>query len=86
MEDFSLSTHENFWKAFQSAQNGKAEDEIRKMFPAIEVKLTIAYEKGAANLGALADCIIDLDPNCDQAVVQIRYELREGEIAAFLQR
>ena len=83
LEDFSLSAHEDFWKAFRAKQDSKSEDEIRKLFPTIEAKLTIAYEKGAANLGVLGDCIIDLDPNCDQAVVQIRYELREGEISAF---
>jgi predicted ATP-dependent endonuclease of OLD family len=83
MEDFSLSAHESFWKAFRAKLDGKTEDEIRKLFPVIEVKLTIAYEKSAPNLGFLGDCIIDLDSNCDQAVVQIRHELREGEIATF---
>jgi putative ATP-dependent endonuclease of OLD family len=83
LEDFSLSAHEDFWKAFRAKLDGKPEDEIRKLFPTIEAKLTIAYEKGAANLGVLGDCIIDIDPNCDQAVVQIRYELRESEISAF---
>ena len=83
LEDFSLSAHEDFWKAFRAKLDGKPDDEIRKLFPTIEAKLTIAYEKGAANLGVLGNCIIDLDPNCDQAEVQIRHELREGEISAF---
>jgi putative ATP-dependent endonuclease of OLD family len=83
LEDFSLSAHEGFWKAFQAREQKKSDDEIRKLFPTIEFKLTIAYDKAAANLGVLSDCIIDLDPNCEQAVVQIRYSLREGEIAAF---
>jgi putative ATP-dependent endonuclease of OLD family len=83
LEDFSLSAHEGFWKAFQAREQKKTDDEIRKLFPTIEVRLTIAYEKAAANLGVLGDCIIDLDPNCEQAVVQILYALREGEISAF---
>lgn len=83
LEDFSLSAHEGFWSAFQAQQQKKSDDEIRKLFPSIEVKLTIAYDKAAANLGVLGDCIIDLDPNCEQAVVQIRYALREGGIPAF---
>ena len=83
LEDFSLSTHEGFWNAIQAKEQNKTDDEIRKLFPTIEVKLTIAYDKAAANLGVLGDCIIDLDPNCEQAVVQIRYALREGEIIAF---
>lgn len=83
LEDFSLSAHEGFWKAFQAREQKQTDDEIRKLFPTIEVKLTIVYDKAAATLGVLGDCIIDLDPNCEQAVVQIRYALREGEISAF---
>ncbi|MFZ4777405.1 MAG: ATP-dependent nuclease [Terrimicrobiaceae bacterium] len=83
LEDFSLSAHEDFWKAFRAKLDGKPEDEIRKLFPTIEAKLTIAYDKGTANLGVLGDFIIDLDPNCDQVLVQIRYQLRDGEIPAF---
>jgi predicted ATP-dependent endonuclease of OLD family len=83
LEDFSLSAHEGFWKAFQAREQKNTDDEIRKLFPTIEVKLTISYDKAAANLGALGDCIIDLDPNCEHAVVQILYALRDGEISAF---
>lgn len=83
LEDFSLSAHENFWKAFRAKLDGKSDDEIRTLFPTIEAKLTIAYEKGAANLGVLGECIIDLDQNCEQALVQIRYAIRKGEISAF---
>jgi len=83
LEDFSLSAHEEFWKAFRAQQEAKREDEVRKLLPAIEVKLTIAYEKDAANLGVLGECIIDLDLNCTEAVVQIRYQLKEGDISSF---
>src|SRR5262245_16088329 len=68
LEDFSLSTHEGFWEAFRAKEDKKSDDEIRKLLPGIEVKLTIAYDKTAANLGVLGDCIIDLDPDCEQAL------------------
>ena len=83
LEDFSLSAHENFWKAFRAQQEAKAEDEIRKLLPTIEAKLTIAYEKDAANYGVLGECIIDLDPSCTEAVVEIRYQLKDGGISSF---
>src|SRR5690606_26953739 len=67
LEDFSLSAHESFWKAFQAKEQKKTEDEIRKLLPAIEVNLAISYERAAANLGVLSDCIIDLDSSCEQA-------------------
>jgi len=76
LEDFSLSAHEEFWRAFRAQQEAKTEDEIRKLLPAIETKLTIAYEKDAANLGVLGECIIDLDPNCTEAFLKILYQLK----------
>ena len=83
LEDFSLSAHEGFWQAFQASEQKKTDDEIRALFPTIEVNLTIVYDKAATKLGVLGDCIIDLDPNCEQAVVQIRYAMRGGEISTF---
>ena len=83
LEDFTLTAHEEFWTAFRSKMDGKSEDEVRKILPSIKAKLTIAYEKGLANLGVLGDCIIDLDTKCDKVQVQICYESRAGEISAF---
>ncbi len=83
MEDFSLAAHEGFWKAFQAREQKETDDAIRKLFPTIEVKLIIAYEKAATILGVLSECIIDLDPNCELAVIHICYSLREGEISNF---
>ncbi len=83
LEDFSLSAHEGFWQAFQAWEQKKTDDEIRALFPTIEVNLTIVYDKAAVKLGVLGDCIIDLDPNCEQAVVQIRYAIRGGAISTF---
>ncbi len=82
-EDFSLSTHEDFWKAFRAKQEGQDEDKVRKLLPTIEVKLTVLYGKDETNLGILGDCIVDLDQNCDHVVFRILYQLKEGEIAAF---
>lgn len=82
LEDYSLSAHEGFWKAFQARSQNRPDEEIRRLFPAIEVKLTIVYDR-TATLGVLNECIIDLDTNCDQAVVHVRHGLRAGEIPAF---
>jgi len=85
LEDFSLSAHEDFWKAFLLKRQDHKEDEIRKALPSIEAKLTINYDKNAPSLGALADFIIDLDPACTQALIVIRYQLKDGEIDAFFE-
>ncbi len=83
LEDFSLSAHEYFWKAFLAQQEAKAEHEIRKLLPAIEVRLTIIYEKDATSLGVLGECVIDLDVECTSVVLEICFRLKDGGISSF---
>jgi putative ATP-dependent endonuclease of the OLD family len=85
LEDFSVAAHEGFVQAFELAL-AKADDvEVRAALPAIEVALTLSYEAAAASLGPLTDFIIDLDPGCTEARIDIRYELEKGRIGAFLE-
>ncbi len=85
LEDFSLSALEGFWSAFLLKTKKVDEKEIRIALPIIEVKLLINYDKNAANLGPLAEFIIDLEPDCTQALIVIRYQLKDGQIDAFFE-
>jgi putative ATP-dependent endonuclease of the OLD family len=84
LEDFSLGVHEQFWAAYNLKKNGKDEAEIRESLPVIEVKLTLSYDKDTA-LGPLSDFIIDLNPDCTEALLDIRYQLEEGKIEPFFE-
>ena len=79
LEDFSLGAHEQFRVAFSLKQQGKTEVEIRAALPAIEMRLTFAYDR-AGNFGPLGEFVIDLDDACTEAVAEIRYELDDGKI------
>ena len=83
LEDFSLSVHEQFWNAFLFKCQRCEENKIREAFPVIEVKLTISYDKSNSSLGQLGDFIIDLNPDCTETLIVIRYQLKDGEIDAF---
>jgi energy-coupling factor transporter ATP-binding protein EcfA2 len=85
LEDFSLSVFERFWVAFGLKYQGREEIEIREALPIIEIKLTMSYDKNASNLGVLGDFIIDLNPECTEALIVIRYQLKDGEIDAFFE-
>ncbi len=85
LEDFSLSTHEQFWKAFVFKTEGCEEEKVRAALPTIEVKLTISYDKKDSVLGPLSDFIIDLNPDCTETLVVMRYQLKDGEIDSFFQ-
>ncbi len=83
LEDFSLSTHEQFWHAFLLRDQGQQEDQIRNSLPIIEVKLTIKYDEETSSLGPLGDFVIDLNPECTEVLIVISYQLKDGEIEAF---
>jgi predicted ATP-dependent endonuclease of OLD family len=80
LEDFSLSVYERFWDAFALQEEGQDEETIREALPIIEVELSISYDKNAQSLGPLSEFIIDLDPECTEALVVIRYQLKDGEL------
>ena len=68
--------------AFVLKSKGGNIDDIRDVLPFIEVKLTITYDKNASSLGSLGNFIIDLNPDCTEVLIVIRYQLKDGEIDA----
>jgi putative ATP-dependent endonuclease of the OLD family len=82
LEDFSVSTHPSFWDAFVQKAKGLPEEEVRKILPSIEINLTFSYKKNEA-FGALSDFIVDLNPACTEALVVIKYRLKDGKLDDF---
>jgi predicted ATP-dependent endonuclease of OLD family len=85
LEDFSLSCCEKFWEAFAKKVNGSEDEEVRKHLPCIQVNLYLSYEAAAIDLGALSNFIIDLNPECTTAILELTYELSEGKIDEFFE-
>jgi len=78
-EDFSFCAHKRFWDAFAAQAAGQSEEEIRKLLPAIEIRLTFSYEKSEP-LGLLSDFIVDLAPDSTDALIVIQYALLDGKL------
>jgi putative ATP-dependent endonuclease of the OLD family len=85
VEDFSLGVHDQFWTAFSLKQNDSDDIEIRSALPIIEVTLTINYANSHGRYGPLGDFVIDLNPDCDEALIVICYQLQEGKINALFE-
>lgn len=83
LEDFSLAAHSEFWSAFQIAKKGQEEIDVRATLPSIDVTLIAGYNKSTASFGPLADFIVDLDLDCEEACIDICYKLGEGKLKAF---
>ena len=73
IEDFSLGCHECFWNAFEALQAGGSAPDVVALLPSIKVTIDIAYDVNAPDLGPLSDCIVDLDPNCNDARLVLTY-------------
>lgn len=85
LEDFSLGVHEQFWIAFTLAQKKVEEAEIRRILPVIEAQITVGYNKDDDNLGTLGDFIIDLNPDCIEVLIDVRYQVGDGKIKAMFE-
>lgn len=85
LEDFSLASHQGFWQAVELLRQKKGEDEIRNALPVIEVRLTVRYAVTSEGLGALCDCIVDLDPTCTDALIVISFAPGDGKVVDLLE-
>lgn len=79
LEDFSFGTHQAFWGALNSSLQGADDDVVRQALPIIEIRLTFEYKIDEA-LGTLSEFVIDLDPNCTEALVVASYGLKDGKV------
>lgn len=80
LEDFSFCAHKHFWDAYVAFAAGENEAAVRALLPSIEIRLTFSYDVGEA-LGLLGDFIVDLSPDCTDALVLIRFTVEDGKLA-----
>lgn len=80
IEDFSNASYDGFCEALMAKNAGREDDEVRALIPSIELRLLFRYDPEQPDLGPLSDFVIDLEPDCCEALVVARYELRDGAI------
>ncbi|EBI9233548.1 ATP-dependent endonuclease [Salmonella enterica] len=85
LEDFSSVCYEYFERALNLLKQGAEENVIRDLIPAIELRLKLQYDPVRPQFGPLGPFVIDLDPDCTEAQVVIRYELKDGQLAQFFE-
>ena len=80
IEDFSNTSYDGFCNALKEKKAGCHDDEVRALIPYIELRLQFQYDSESIELGPLSDFVVDLDPECNEALVVARYELKDGAI------
>lgn len=78
IEDFSNVSYDRFCEALTAKNAGQQDDKVRALIPSIELRLLFRYDPEQPDLGPLSDFVINLDPECNEALVVARYELRDG--------
>jgi len=82
IEDFSNASYDSFFVALEKFNGNAKDDEIRSHIPSIELRIWFEYDLSQSEVGSLSDFIIDLDAECNHALVVARYELADGKIEA----
>jgi putative ATP-dependent endonuclease of the OLD family len=85
LEDFSSACYDDFCAALAAHNNNEADEAVRAHIPSIELRLTIRYDPAQPQLGPLSPFVIDLEPTCTEALVVIRYELKDGQLGHFFE-
>lgn len=80
LADFSTESYEQFrqaWEHYSSADETAA----REVLPEITLTLKITYDADLPQYGPLSAVIVDLDPECTEAVVRFGYSLQGGRLS-----
>ncbi|MGD7197267.1 ATP-dependent nuclease [Ralstonia pseudosolanacearum] len=78
LEDFSSTCYDGFHAAWEARSGGEDDNIVRTLIPHIELRLTFQYDPDQPQLGPLSPFVIDLNPDCSEALVVVRYELKDG--------
>ncbi|MDH6112552.1 putative ATP-dependent endonuclease of OLD family [Kitasatospora sp. MAP12-15] len=82
VEDFSAESYPEFTQAYKAFVAGD-EEAARKLLPEISLTIFISYDKDTTEYGPLSSLIVDLDLDCTEAVVTVRYALKPGAMKDF---
>lgn len=75
LDDLSIARHDALIRA---ARSSFEDDQGRIEPPAIELALTISYADSLGDLAAISDFIVDLDDDCAEAKILLRYARSTG--------
>lgn len=77
--DFSAESYHRFRDAWIAYEAGD-EEEARARLPEITLTVEVAYSKDLPEYGPLAAAIVDLDPECTDAIIHFSYSLQGGRL------
>lgn len=83
VQDFSIECYDEFWTAIKADTEGKDQKEVRALLPYIELRLYFSYDPAQPQLGPLGEFVVDLDMECKEALIVMRFEPGDGKVGDF---
>ncbi|MGJ6122886.1 AAA family ATPase [Mycolicibacterium sp. Y3] len=80
LADFSVETYRDFHAAYRFYREGET-TRAREVLPEISLTLRITYAADVPEYGPLSALIVDLDPDCNEAIVRLAYSLQGGRLS-----
>ncbi|GFK17717.1 ATP-dependent nuclease [Corynebacterium glutamicum] len=84
LADFSAESYPEFLESWKTYSGGN-EEVARDQLPEISLTLEISYSKEMPEYGPLSAAIVDLDPDCTTAKIQLSYSLEGGRLSRFFE-
>ncbi|MBI3139808.1 MAG: ATP-dependent endonuclease [Sphingobacteriales bacterium] len=85
LHDFNVTAIERIKEALRLHVANADLSEVRNKMPAIEISITIDYDPAMIELGILGEFVVDLNPECHEVLVLVKYEIAEGNIGDFFE-
>jgi len=83
--DFNVTALERFKEALRLYVTNSDLEQVRDTMPAVEIGITIDYDPAMSELGVLGEFVVDLNPDCHEVLIQVKYEIADGSIGDFFE-
>lgn len=80
LEDFNFDAIQELRQLCSELPNVEDETELRNRLPKIELNLDISYGDAPADYALINEFIVDLDPELSSILINISYQLKDGQI------
>jgi len=83
IEDFSLESIKGFEEAYMRKKDDGEKEDVRALLPTVTMGLEFEYDKELGDLGVASHFIVDLNPESNKILVELKYSASEGSIESF---
>lgn len=85
IEDFSSACYDEFRAAYLAWRTDSGEDVVRRLLPAVELRIHVGFDVAIPDYGPLQPLVIDFDDDCKEVILVCERVLSEGAIKSLFE-